>query len=80
LKGTFKARLLVQADDSPGVLAKVATAIAQQEGNIAKAEVKTFAGQKAQITLELRIRDIRQLDEISRRIAALKEVGSAERI
>jgi guanosine-3',5'-bis(diphosphate) 3'-pyrophosphohydrolase len=80
LKGTFKARLQVQADDSPGVLAKVASAIAQQDGNIAKAEVKTFAGAKAQITLELRIRDIRQLDEISRRISALKEVGSAERI
>lgn len=80
LAGTFKARLLVKSQDSPGVLAKVATAIAQLEGNIAKADVATFSSQKARINLEVRIRDIRHLEEISRRIAALKEVVSVERI
>ncbi len=80
LAGTFRARLSVRANDSPGVLAKVATAVAQLEGNIAKAEVKTFAGGKAQITLEIRIADVRQLEEISRRIKALKDAISVERI
>jgi guanosine-3',5'-bis(diphosphate) 3'-pyrophosphohydrolase len=79
LAGTFKARLLVKSQDSPGVLAKVATAIAQLEGNIAKADVSTFASQKAQISLAVRIRDIRHLEEIVRRIEALKEVVSVER-
>ena len=79
LAGTFKARLLVKSHDSPGVLAKVATVIARLEGNIAKADVATFSSQKAQISLEVRIRDLRHLEEISRRIEALKEVVSVER-
>jgi len=80
LAGTFKARLLVKSHDSPGVLAKVAATIAGLEGNIARAEVATFAGQKARISLEVRIEDTRHLEEISKRIAALKEVVSVERV
>jgi GTP pyrophosphokinase len=80
LTGTFKARLLVKSEDSPGVLAGVAAAVARLGGNIAKAEVATFPSQRAQISLEVLIRDIRHLEEISSRIAALKEVVSVERI
>ncbi len=79
LPGMFKAKLLVKAKDSPGVLAKVTAAIADLEGNISKAEVATFADGKARINLEVRIRDIAHLDAIAGRIAALKEVDSAER-
>jgi GTP diphosphokinase / guanosine-3',5'-bis(diphosphate) 3'-diphosphatase len=77
---TFKARLLVKSEDSPGVLAKVAAAIADLEGNIAKAEAATAADGRARITLEVRIRDIRHLEAISRRISGLKEVQSVDRI
>ncbi|MGA2362028.1 MAG: bifunctional (p)ppGpp synthetase/guanosine-3',5'-bis(diphosphate) 3'-pyrophosphohydrolase [Candidatus Aminicenantales bacterium] len=80
LAGTFKARLLIKSKDSPGVLGKVATAIARLEGNIAKAEVATFASGKAQISLSVLIADVRHLEEIKRRIAALEEVVSVERI
>ena len=77
--GTFKARLLVKSQDSPGVLAKVATAVAGLEGNISKAEAAMLADGKARIRLDIRIRDIRHLEEISSRIAALKDVLSVER-
>ncbi len=80
LTGTFKARLLVRAQDSPGVLANVAAAVSRFDGNIAKAEVATFAGGKARIGLDVLIRDLRHLEEISKRIAALKEVLSVERV
>jgi guanosine-3',5'-bis(diphosphate) 3'-pyrophosphohydrolase len=80
LAGTFKARLLVKSHDSPGVLAKVAAIISGLEGNIARAEVVTFAGQKARISLEVRIEDAGHLEEISKRIAAMNEVVSVERI
>jgi len=80
LKGTFKARLLVKSEDTPGVLANVAAAVAKLEGNISKAEAATLAGGKARIKLDLRIRDIRHLEDISRRIAALREVHSVERV
>ncbi len=79
LAGTFRAALHVKAGDSPGVLAKVAAAIAALETNITRAEVATFADGKARITIEILVRDIRQLEDTTRRISALKEVLSVER-
>jgi guanosine-3',5'-bis(diphosphate) 3'-pyrophosphohydrolase len=78
-KGSFRARLDVGAADSPGVLAKVATLIAELRGNIAKAEVETFADGKGNIRLEVSIRDIRHLDEILAGLAGMKEVLSVSR-
>jgi len=78
--GTFKARLLVKTHDTPGVLAKVATAVAGLEGDISKAEASMASEGKARITLDIRIRDIRHIEDISKRIAGLKEVVSVERI
>ena len=79
LDAPFKARLLVKAQDSPGVLAKVATAVAGLDGNIAKAEASAYAEGKARIRLDLRIKDIRHLEAIVKRIAGLREVLSVER-
>lgn len=80
LAGTFKARLLVKTHDTPGVLAKVATAVAGLEGDISKAEAATATEGKARITLDVRIRDIRHLEAISRKIAGLKDVVSVDRV
>ena len=80
LAGSFKARLLVKSEDSPGVLAKVAAAVAKLDGNISKAEASTIAEGSARIKLELRIRDIKHLDDISRRISSFKEVFSVDRV
>jgi len=77
--GPFKSRIVISAHDKPGLLAKVATAIAQLQGNITKAEVQTTADERAQITLRLLIRDIRQLEEIIKKIGKIKEVLSVER-
>jgi guanosine-3',5'-bis(diphosphate) 3'-pyrophosphohydrolase len=77
--GAFKARLLVKSKDSPGVLAKVAAAVAGLDGDIFKAEASTKSEGKARIRLDIRIRDIRHLEAISRKISGLKEVVSVER-
>jgi len=77
--GPFKSRLLIRAADAPGLLAKVATAIAQLEGNIIKAEVMTSADKKAQIKLSLGIRDIKHLEAIIKKISRIKEILSLER-
>ncbi|HMA54457.1 MAG TPA: bifunctional (p)ppGpp synthetase/guanosine-3',5'-bis(diphosphate) 3'-pyrophosphohydrolase [Acidobacteriota bacterium] len=78
--GAFKARLLVKSKDTPGVLAKVAAAVADLEGDIFKAEASMVAEGKARITLDVRIRDIRHLESIARRISGLKEIQSVERV
>jgi GTP pyrophosphokinase len=79
-QGSYKAGLLVKAPDSPGLLAKVANSISELEGNITKAEVKTFADQKAQIKFSLVIRDIKHLDAIMKDISKVKGIFSVERI
>ena len=78
--GSFKARLMIKSQDSPGVLAKVAAAIADLEGDISKAEASMIAEGRARIKLDIRIKDIRHLEAISRRISGLKEVQSVERV
>jgi guanosine-3',5'-bis(diphosphate) 3'-pyrophosphohydrolase len=79
-KGSYGGRILIKSKDSPGVLAKVASAIAQLQGNITKANVATFADKKAQIRLSLIIRDIKHLELIIKKISGIKEIFSVERI
>ncbi len=77
--GPFKSRLLIKALDKPGLLAMVAAAIAQLGANITKAEVVTSPDKKAQLKLRLVIRDIKQLEDIIKKIRKIKEVISVER-
>jgi len=77
--GPFKSRLLIKALDKPGLLARVATTIAQLDGNITKAEVITSPDKKAQLKLRLVIQDIKQLEAIIKKIRKIKEVLSVER-
>jgi guanosine-3',5'-bis(diphosphate) 3'-pyrophosphohydrolase len=77
--GPYKSRLLIRAADSPGLLGKVATIIAQLGGNITKAEVVTSAEKKAEIRLILMIKDIKHLESIIKKISGVKEILSVER-
>lgn len=79
LKGTFRAKLVVYSKDSPGVLARVATAVAELKGNISRAEVSTSSDQKANICLEISIGDLDHLRKIIERISKLPEVNSVVR-
>ncbi|UCE42436.1 MAG: bifunctional (p)ppGpp synthetase/guanosine-3',5'-bis(diphosphate) 3'-pyrophosphohydrolase [Candidatus Aminicenantes bacterium] len=79
-EGSYQSKLLVKSQDSPGVLAKLTTAIAELGGNITKAQVDTFADQKAQIKLTIIIRDIKHLEQIVKKILGIKEVSFVERV
>ena len=79
-EGTYKGRLLIKGEDSPGVLAKIATAIARLEGNITKADVVTFSDKKARFKLTIIIQDIRQLEAIIKKLSGMKEIFSVERM
>jgi guanosine-3',5'-bis(diphosphate) 3'-pyrophosphohydrolase len=78
--GEFRARLAIEAEDTPGVLAKVAAAVAGLGGNISGASAKTYPEGRAKISLEVRIRDLRHLEEIRAKTATLKEVRSVVRV
>ena len=77
--GQFKARLMIIAKDSPGVLARVATAVAELKGNISRAEVKTGSDGRALMSLEVAINDLAHLQEISKKILRIKDVDSVTR-
>ncbi len=79
-EGFYQSRILVKSLDSPGLLAKLATAIAELGGNITKAQVDTFADKKAQIRLTIIIRDIKQLEQIIKKILGIDEVSFVERV
>ncbi len=78
-EGLYKGKILIKSQDSPGVLAQLTTVIAELGGNITKAQVDTFADKKAQIKLTLIIRDIKQLEQIIKKILGIKEVNFVER-
>lgn len=80
LTGTFTARILIKAEDSPGILASVAAAVANLDGNIIKAEAKTFPGNKAHISLAVQVNDASQLESILVKLRSLPLVLSAVRI
>lgn len=79
-KGHYQGRLLINAQDTPGVLAKLTSVIAQQKGNIKKAEVITSPDKKAQIKLTLHINNIEHLENIMSRISKIKETISVARV
>jgi guanosine-3',5'-bis(diphosphate) 3'-pyrophosphohydrolase len=74
-----KAGLVITAQDSPGILAKVAAAVTELEGDITQAEVLTFADRKGQIRMKLKIRDIHHLEKIREEIRRIEGVVSVER-
>lgn len=78
--GSYRSRILILAGDSPGVLGRVATSIAELGGNITKAEVVTTADKKAQIKLNLIIREMKHLEAIIKKISSIKDILSVERV
>jgi|YNPBryunderm2012_1023409.scaffolds.fasta_scaffold00032_5 GTP pyrophosphokinase len=77
--GNFKSRLLIRSHDSPGVLARVAAAVAELKGNISWAEVNTTQDGQASICLEIKIADLQHLEKIREKISRLKDIQSVER-
>jgi guanosine-3',5'-bis(diphosphate) 3'-pyrophosphohydrolase len=76
---TYSARLVIQAEDSPGLLAEAAAAVAELEGNISRAEVKASADKRVRIEFSLIIRDLKHLEDIRARLLRIKGIASVER-
>ncbi len=77
--GPYGSRMLIIAEDAPGILGKVATGIAALGGNITKAEVLAQPGKRAEIKLSILIRDIKHLETITKKISGIKGIISVEK-
>jgi len=76
---TYSGKLLIQAEDSPGLLAGMAAAVAELGGNISRVEAKTSADKKARVEFSLVIRDIDHLEDIRGRLLRIAGISSVER-
>jgi guanosine-3',5'-bis(diphosphate) 3'-pyrophosphohydrolase len=76
----YQASLSVRTASEPGILAKVATAISELEGDIVRAEVETAADGKGSIEMCLTVRDIKHLEAIMKRIREIEGIQALERV
>jgi GTP diphosphokinase / guanosine-3',5'-bis(diphosphate) 3'-diphosphatase len=79
-KKNYQARLLIHAADSPGLLARLSSAIAETGGNITRANLETLSGEKSRIKLTISVRDIKHLSRIIKSISRINGLTSVERI
>jgi len=76
---TYRISLVLEAEDRPGMLAKLADAIASQESNIAQIEAHTANAGRSAIDVVVQVRDRRHLDKILQRIRTLPGVLRVDR-
>ena len=72
-------KIEVTCVDQPGLLAAISAAITSAEANIARAQIRTFSGQKALNTFEVMIKNSQHLKDVLQNISKVKGVYKAVR-
>jgi guanosine-3',5'-bis(diphosphate) 3'-pyrophosphohydrolase len=72
-------KIEVTCIDQPGLLAAISSAITGANANIARAQVRTFSGQKALNTFEVMIKNSEQLKNVLESVSKVKGVYKAVR-
>ena len=72
-------KIEVTCIDQPGLLAAISSAITSAEANIARAQVRTFSGQKALNTFDVMIKNSKHLQQVLQNVSKVKGVYKAVR-
>jgi GTP pyrophosphokinase len=72
-------KIEVTCVDQPGLLAAISSAITSADANIARAQVRTFSGQRAINTFEVMIKTSEHLNQVLQNISKVKGVYKAVR-
>ncbi|HEX6436392.1 MAG TPA: bifunctional (p)ppGpp synthetase/guanosine-3',5'-bis(diphosphate) 3'-pyrophosphohydrolase [Candidatus Binatia bacterium] len=72
-------KIEVSCVDQPGLLAAISAAITSAKANIARAQIRTFTGQKAVNTFEVMIKNSEHLKQVLQNILQVKGVYKAVR-
>ncbi|MEW6546232.1 MAG: bifunctional (p)ppGpp synthetase/guanosine-3',5'-bis(diphosphate) 3'-pyrophosphohydrolase [Bacillota bacterium] len=78
--GWYPVELQVRGLDRPGMLSEVTALVADAKANILSARAWADKGGLALIDLVLQVHNLRELDELARRIRKVKDVVSVERV
>jgi GTP pyrophosphokinase len=72
-------KIEVTCIDQPGLLAAISSAITSADANIARAQVRTFSGERALNTFEVMIKNSEQLKQVLQNVSKVKGVYKAVR-
>jgi len=72
-------KIEVTCVDQPGLLAAISAAITSADANIARAQIRTFSGEKALNTFEVMIKNSQHLKDVLQNISKVKGVYKAVR-
>lgn len=72
-------KIEVTCVDQPGLLAAISSAITSADANIARAQIRTFSGQKALNSFEVMIKDSEHLTKVLENISKVRGVYKAVR-
>ena len=78
-KTTRPVKIRVIMDDHPGVLARITTAISEEEINIRTVDARVDEEQRGMVLLVLDIEDTRHLQRILKRLRGIEGIRQAER-
>ncbi|HKY34141.1 MAG TPA: bifunctional (p)ppGpp synthetase/guanosine-3',5'-bis(diphosphate) 3'-pyrophosphohydrolase [Candidatus Polarisedimenticolia bacterium] len=79
-EGLYEATVLLDSDDKPGLLARITSAIADEQTNIRNVEARTSEDRKGQISIVLDVKDRSQLERIMERLRRLDGILHVERV
>ena len=79
VSGDFRSAIRVEVENKPGVLARVATAIAEAEANIDNVEYQERDLRSAVIVFSIDVRDRKHLADVIRRVRRLSVVIGVQR-
>jgi GTP pyrophosphokinase len=77
--GKYEVALAIEADDQPGVLARLTEAITRLESNIRHLDAKTHELGRATIEVVVEVRNRRHLEKLRREVAGLAGILSVRR-
>jgi GTP pyrophosphokinase len=78
-EGTYRISLMIETEDHPGMLARLAEAISSQESNITHLEAETVDTGRGLIEVAVQVRDRKHLERVVARLRSLSGVLQVDR-
>jgi GTP pyrophosphokinase len=76
----YDVKLSLDVEDQPGMLAKITSAIAEEQANIKDVSAKTFPGKTARVSVVLSVEDRKQMDRVMARLRRIRGIMEVARL
>ncbi|HEX4825197.1 MAG TPA: bifunctional (p)ppGpp synthetase/guanosine-3',5'-bis(diphosphate) 3'-pyrophosphohydrolase [Candidatus Polarisedimenticolaceae bacterium] len=76
----FDVKLALDVQDRQGLLAKIVSAVADEQANIRNVDAKTFEGSDARVTIVMAVSDRQQMEKVIAKVRKIAGVRDVERM